>query len=1052
MSRRSDPESKLTQRRTTALTQPASTQLCSHKLIQVYQALSEFNQALLVATDEKQLFMQICRIAVEVAGAEQAWIAAFDHTAQRLKAVSYFPADSSFLSSLQNPKTKHFATAISAYLKNSSIIKNCGSSSSTSQEQLIIAQAACASFPIQRNKQPFAVLSLHSQNCSFFDQATLNLFEKTTQNLTQVLNTRDRDQQRNATLKALRSNEQHFRAYFERSLFGMVASRPDRSFIEVNPAFCEMLGYSAAELIGTKWDAQTHPEDILENQLLFQQLVDGSLDEFIIEKRFIKKSGEVIDAHLAVRAVRNADASLAYAFSLIEDITLRKMSERREQMRRRTLEKIAQGCSLQEIMLQLIESAEAIHPGSMCAISLTDETGKFLLHGAAPSLPDFFNQALDGVEIGLSAGSCAAAVALGKRVIVNKIASHPYWINHQALAAQAELNACWSEPIRSLSGAVLGCFTVYYQHNTSPDQQKIALIESAAKLLGMTIERTRAQEELSLAASIYNNISEAVLVSDAEHNIIACNPAFSQLTGYSLEAIRGKNPALLHSDRHPDEFFNNIWKTIYQKGFWRGEIWAQRKNGDVFLAWLTINAIHNESNDIQRYVIMGSDITSKVRSDELIWRQANYDFLTDLPNRYMFQDRLEQEIRKSIRQSSLLGLLFIDLDHFKDVNDTLGHAVGDQLLIQAAERINSCVRDSDTVARMGGDEFTVILPKLSSPLDGEKMAEKVISKLAEPYFIADETLHIQASIGISFCPSDTTDVDQLISNADQAMYASKTTGRNRLSYFTQALHDEARSRLKLLNDMRTAIENRQFELYYQPIINLSSGQPFKAEALLRWNHPELGSVQPAEFIPLAEESGLIVEIGNWVFQEAAGKAKYWAESLHFPLQISINMSPLQFQSAALNIPDWLLYLQNLGLETKCLNIEITEGLLLNVSEKVQHKLLQFRNAEIQIAIDDFGVGYSSLSSLRRFAIDHLKIDQSFIQSMETEHNNLVLCETIIMMAHKLGLQVTAEGIETEGQHRALLEYGCDHGQGFLYSAPLPATEFENYLINSMTSP
>src|SRR5699024_7014935 len=377
---------------------------------------------------------------------------------------------------------------------------------------------------------------------------------------------------------------------------------------------------------------------------------------------------------------------------------------------------------------------------------------------------------------------------------------------------------------------------------------KIALIESAAKLLGMTIERTRAQEELSLAASIYNNISEAVLVSDAEHNIIACNPAFSQLTGYSLEAIRGKNPALLHSDRHPDEFFNSIWKTVYQKGFWRGEIWAQRKNGDVFLAWLTINAIHNESNDIQRYVIIGADITSKVRSDELIGRQANYDFLTDLPNRYMFQDRLEQEIRKSIRQSSLLGLLFIDLDHFKDVNDTLGHAVGDQLLIQAAERINSCVRDSDTVARMGGDEFTVILPKLSSPLDGEKMAEKIISKLAEPYFIADETLHIQASIGISFCPSDTTDVDQLISNADQAMYAAHTTGRNRLSYFTQALHDEARSRLKLLNDMRTAIENRQFELYYQPIINLSSGQPFKAEALLRWNHPELGSVQPAEFI------------------------------------------------------------------------------------------------------------------------------------------------------------------------------------------------------------
>lgn len=1054
MPRRSDHETSLNQRRTDtlAMTPAASTNLCDHKLIQIYQALSEFNQAIILNADEKSLFMQICRIAVEVAGADLAWIAVFDHQAQCLKPASYFPTEPSTFQPLQNPAAICVKLATKAYRKNCIVINNCGPPSATSeQDEVTAAQASCANFPIQRNGQPCAVLALHNQSSNFFDKTTLNLFEKTAQNLSLALNNLDREQQHIETFKTLRSNEQHFRAYFERSLFGMVASGPDRSFIEVNPAFCDMLGYSAAELIGTKWDAQTHPDDLVENQVFFQQLVDGSLNEFVIEKRFIKKSGEVIDAHLAVRAVRNADSSLAHAVSLIEDITLRKMAERREQMRRRTLEKVAQGCSLQEIMLQLIESAEAIHPDSMCAISLIDETGKHLLQAAAPSLPEFFTKALHGVGIGLTAGSCAAAVALGKRIIINDIASHPYWKQHKCQAAQAALNACWSEPIRSLTGSVLGCFTVYYHNNVSPDQHKIALIESAAKLLGMTIERTRAQEELTLAASIYNNISEAVLVSDAEHKIIACNPAFTQMTGYSLEDIHGKNPSLLYSERHPAEFFKNIWEAVYQQNFWQGEVWNQRKNGEVFLTWLTINAIRHEDNKIQRYVVMGSDITGKVRSDELIWRQANYDFLTDLPNRYMFQDRLEQEIRKSIRQSSLLGLLFIDLDHFKDVNDTLGHPVGDQLLIQAAERINNCVRDSDTVARMGGDEFTVILPKLSSPLDGEKMAEKIISKLAEPYFIVDETIYIQASIGISFCPSDTTDVDQLISNADQAMYASKTSGRNRLSYFTQALHDEALSRLKLLSDMRTAIENRQFELYFQPIIKLSSGLPFKAEALIRWNHPELGIILPTDFIPLAEESGLIAEIGNWVFQEAASKAKHWSELLSFPLQVSINISPLQFQNAALNIPDWLLYLQNLGLETKRLNIEITEGLLLNVSEKVQHKLLQFRNAEIQIAIDDFGIGYSSLSSLRRFSIDHLKIDQSFIQNMETEQNNLVLCETIIMMAHKLGLQVTAEGIETESQHRALLEYGCDHGQGFLYSAPLPTAEFESYLINSMAS-
>ena len=445
---------------------------------------------------------------------------------------------------------------------------------------------------------------------------------------------------------------------------------------------------------------------------------------------------------------------------------------------------------------------------------------------------------------------------------------------------------------------------------------------------------------------------------------------------------------------------------------------------------------------------MGSDITNKVRSDKLIWRQANYDFLTDLPNRYMFQDRLEQEIRKAHRQSSLLALLFIDLDNFKDVNDTLGHPIGDKLLVRAAKRITRCVRESDTVARMGGDEFTVILPELTNTIDGEKVAEQIISMLAEPYSINGETIYTPASIGITFCPDDASEVDQLISNADQAMYASKTAGRNRLSYFTRSLHDETQNRLKLLNDMRSAIEKRQFELHFQPIINLSTGCVSKAEALIRWNHPERGVISPAEFIPLAEESGLIVRIGDWVFREAAAKAKRWCDLLSTGLQISVNMSPMQFQSDALNITDWLAYLRTLGLEEKYLSIEITESLLLNASNDVKDKLLRFRDAGIQVAIDDFGVGYSALSYLKRFDIDYLKIDQSFIQNLETEQNDLVLSEAIVIMAHKLGLKVIAEGVETEAQRRLLFEIGCDHGQGYLFSRPLPAAEFEGFLIRN----
>jgi len=492
-----------------------------------------------------------------------------------------------------------------------------------------------------------------------------------------------------------------------------------------------------------------------------------------------------------------------------------------------------------------------------------------------------------------------------------------------------------------------------------------------------------------------------------------------------------------------------MWQKIEEQGSWQGEVWNRRKDGGTFPEWLTINTIYTDAGDVHCYVAMGSDITNKIRSDEVIWRQANYDFLTDLPNRYMFQDRLEQEIRKSRRERSMLALLFIDLDHFKDVNDTLGHPVGDQLLVKTAERILHCVRGADTVARMGGDEFTVILRDLTQTIDAEKVAEQIISELAAPYFINGETIYAPASIGISFCPGDASDVDQLISNADQAMYASKTSGRNRISYFTRTLQESAQKRLSLITDMRVAVEKNEFELYFQPIIDLNSGRIVKAEALIRWNHPEHGIISPVEFIPLAEETGLIVGIGDWVFRDAAAKAKRWIDLFNTGVQVSINVSPVQFQSETLNITEWLAHLKTLGLDEKYLSIEITEGLLLNASKDVKDKLLQFRDAGIQVAIDDFGVGYSALSYLKRFDIDFLKIDQSFIRNLETDQNDLALSEAIVIMAHKLGLKVTAEGVETDVQRRLLLDIGCDNGQGYLFARPLPSTEFEAFLVNAM---
>lgn len=1036
------------------MTQDALTNLRIHKLTQMYHALSEINQAIIRMHNEEELFPLVCQVAVDFGGASMAWIGVADLQSERIVPVESFGVGTDYLKGIQistrQDKAEGCGPTATAYRSNSSIITNDWTNSPMTEPWQEQAKrfhwASSGCFPIQRNGQPFAALSVYHEAEDFFDSETTGLLDEMARDITFALDNFDRERERRDALEALRANEQHFRAYFERSLFGMAATRPDKSWIEVNQALCDMLGYTAEELMKTTWDVLTHPDDLEVNNSLFQQLINGTINDFVLEKRFIQKTGDLIDAHLAVRAVRNTDGSLAYVVSLVEDISLRKMAERREHMRQHTLEKVAKGRSLQEIMLQVIESVESIYPDSMCSILFMDEEGKHLVSGAAPSLPDFFNQAINGVKIGMNVGSCGTAAFLGERVVVEDIVSHPYWANYKDLAAAAELGSCWSEPICSTSGLVLGTFAIYRKEPSAPDEQKIALIESAANLLGIALERIRAEEELYLASSIYTNISEAVLVTDANHKIVAFNPAFSKMTGYVLDDIRGQDPFLLHSDRHDADFFQSMWEEITLRGFWQGEIWNRRKDGENFLTWLTINAIRNDKGEIQRYISIGSDITNKVRSDELIWRQANYDFLTNLPNRYMFQDRLEQDMRKSLREGSLLALLFIDLDHFKDVNDTLGHSVGDQLLVKAAERINSCVRESDTVARMGGDEFTVILPKLHSTIDAEKVASQIISMLAEPYSLNNETIYAGASIGIAFCPDDTADVDQLISNADQAMYASKALGRNRLSYFTQSLHDEARARLKLLNDMRSAIENQQFELYFQPIIGLVSGRVCKAEALIRWNHPERGLISPAEFIPLAEESGLIIGIGDWVFREVASKAKRWCELFNSNLQISLNMSPIQFQSDALHIPDWLDYLRTLELEAKYLSIEITEGLLLNASDDVKDRLLQFRDAGIQVAIDDFGVGYSALSYLRRFDIDYLKIDQSFIQNIDTEQNDLVLCEAIVIMAHKLGLKVIAEGVESDAQRRLLLDIDCDYGQGYLFSRPLPAAAFEEFLI------
>lgn len=558
-------------------------------------------------------------------------------------------------------------------------------------------------------------------------------------------------------------------------------------------------------------------------------------------------------------------------------------------------------------------------------------------------------------------------------------------------------------------------------------------------------DRKRIEDELQLAALVYQNSGEAIEVVDENNRIIAINPAYTEMTGYSEEDVLGMSPNVLSSGHHDKAFYEAMWRELNTTGHWQGEIWNRRKEGDVFPIWVTINAVYNESGSVHRRVAIFSDISKKKQAEELIWRQANYDALTGLPNRRMFRDRLEQELKKTHRSEQEMALLFIDLDRFKEVNDTLGHHIGDDLLIEAARRIEGCVRESDTVARLGGDEFTVIISQLSGSEHVEEIASTILGSLLDPFYLDDEKIHISASIGITLYPADGVEIDQLLKNADQAMYVAKQQGRNRYSYFTPALQEMAQHRVRMIADLRDALAEGQFYVYFQPIVELQTGRINKAEALLRWNHPQRGFVGPAEFIPIAEEIGLINEIGDWVFRESVRWLQRWRQKYGNEFQVSVNMSPVQFHDMNNASDNWPTYLEEAGLSGVNIVVEITEGLLLNAESTVTDRLLKYRDAGLEVAIDDFGTGYSALSYLNKFDIDYLKIDRSFVQHIATDENNMALSNAVVVMAHKLGLKVVAEGIETKEQCHLLAESGCDYGQGYLFSKALPPDEFEQLM-------
>ncbi|MDZ4315145.1 MAG: EAL domain-containing protein [Azonexus sp.] len=849
------------------------------------------------------------------------------------------------------------------------------------------------------------------------------------------------------------------KAIFNSANFSSIATDAQGVIQIFNVGAERMLGYAAADVINQITPADiSDPREIVERASALSLELGTSIApgfealvfkasrgmEDIYDLTYIRKDGSRFPAVVSVTALRDAQEEIIGYLLIGTDNTARRTAELREQHHNRVLQMLAAKAPLVSVLEAIAHDVEAINPAMLCSIFLLDEAGKHLRYGAAPSLPAFFNSAIDGVAIGLGVGSSGTAAFTGQRVIVEDVATHPWWAPYRDLARQAGLGAGWSQPIISVQGKVLGVFAMYHRYPCFPSPADLRLIEDEARVVAVVIEKTAAEVRLQLAASVFTHAREGIMITSAEGCIIEVNDTFSRITGYSREDAIGHNPHILESARLPAEHYTAMWQALAEKGHWYGEAWSRRKNGEVYAAMITVSAVRDIAGLTQHYVALFTDITPMKEHEQQLEHIAHYDVLTNLPNRLLLADRLQQAVVQSQRRADSIAVVYLDLDGFKAVNDKHGHAVGDELLIVLAERMKGALREGDTLARIGGDEFVAVLVDLEAPEDCKPVLERLLQAAAGAVIAGKQELQVSASIGVTLYPKDGVDADLLLRHADQAMYLAKQAGKNRYHLF-DIDHDAAASVLREnLESICTAIARDEFVLYYQPKVNMVTGEVVGVEALIRWQHPVRGLLLPGAFLPAIENHPISIALGEWVIDRALTQMEAWqASGLYMP--VSVNVGARQLQQANFVTRLGALLAAHPKIPPGCLELEILETSALEDIVLVSKAMHACRALGVVFALDDFGTGYSSLTYLRRLPVDLLKIDQSFVCNMLDDRDDLAIIEGVVGLARAFGRQVIAEGVETVAHGELLLALGCNLAQGFGIGRPMPAAELPGWV-------